>query len=51
MAGLPYEGTASHLRLILQDLGYDDATIERLARDKIIALGRRDAAARERLNV
>lgn len=51
MAGLPYEGMGSHTRLILQGLGYDEAMIERLARDKIIAIGRQDeVAARDRLN-
>jgi crotonobetainyl-CoA:carnitine CoA-transferase CaiB-like acyl-CoA transferase len=38
-AGKPYEGLGSHTRCVLQELGYDNATINRLEADKVIGLG------------
>jgi crotonobetainyl-CoA:carnitine CoA-transferase CaiB-like acyl-CoA transferase len=46
-AAKPYEGQGEHTRQVLHRLGYDDAAIERLAKDKVIAL----AKARVRENV
>jgi crotonobetainyl-CoA:carnitine CoA-transferase CaiB-like acyl-CoA transferase len=37
-AGKPYEGPATHTREVLHRMGYDDATIDRLAEAKAIAV-------------
>jgi crotonobetainyl-CoA:carnitine CoA-transferase CaiB-like acyl-CoA transferase len=37
-AGKPYEGPGTHTSEVLRDLGYDTATIERMAADKVIKL-------------
>jgi crotonobetainyl-CoA:carnitine CoA-transferase CaiB-like acyl-CoA transferase len=39
-AGKPYEGLGAHTRCVLQELGYDDATIERLDAHQVIGLAR-----------
>jgi crotonobetainyl-CoA:carnitine CoA-transferase CaiB-like acyl-CoA transferase len=39
-AGKPYEGLGVHTRTVLQELGYDDAAIERLEASKAIGVGR-----------
>jgi len=36
--GKPYEGPATHTRQVLQRLGYDDATIDRLAAEGIVGV-------------
>jgi crotonobetainyl-CoA:carnitine CoA-transferase CaiB-like acyl-CoA transferase len=37
-AGKPYRGLAAHTRDVLSELGYDDETIARMARDKVVGL-------------
>jgi crotonobetainyl-CoA:carnitine CoA-transferase CaiB-like acyl-CoA transferase len=37
-AGKPYEGPATHTRAVLRRFGYNDATIDRLAADNVIAV-------------
>jgi crotonobetainyl-CoA:carnitine CoA-transferase CaiB-like acyl-CoA transferase len=39
-AGKPYAGLGAHTRPVLQELGYDAATLERLEAKKVIGLGR-----------
>ena len=39
-AGKPYEGLGVHTRPALQELGYDEAAIERLQAGKVIGVGR-----------
>ena len=39
-AGKPYCGLGEHTRAVLEELGYDEATIERLEAKKVIGLGR-----------
>jgi crotonobetainyl-CoA:carnitine CoA-transferase CaiB-like acyl-CoA transferase len=39
-AAKPYEGQGEHTRLVLRRLGYDDAAIDRLAEDKVVALAK-----------
>ena len=39
-AGKPYEEFGVHTRSVLEELGYDDATIERLEARKVIGIGR-----------
>jgi crotonobetainyl-CoA:carnitine CoA-transferase CaiB-like acyl-CoA transferase len=38
-AGKPYEGLGVHTRSVLEELGYDEASIKRLAANKVIGLG------------
>jgi crotonobetainyl-CoA:carnitine CoA-transferase CaiB-like acyl-CoA transferase len=38
-AGKPYEGLGAHTRSVLEELGYDAATIQRLADNQVIGLG------------
>jgi crotonobetainyl-CoA:carnitine CoA-transferase CaiB-like acyl-CoA transferase len=38
-AGKPYEGLGVNTRSVLAELGYEDATIERLVANKAIGLG------------
>jgi crotonobetainyl-CoA:carnitine CoA-transferase CaiB-like acyl-CoA transferase len=38
-AGKPYEGLGAHTRSVLEELGYDTATIEQLEARKVIGLG------------
>lgn len=39
-AGKPYEGPGQHTRKVLHRLGYDDAAIDRLARDRVVGLAK-----------
>ncbi len=43
--GHPYEAMGSHTRTILQELGYDDTAIARLADDKVVGLGKGERVA------
>ncbi len=45
-AGKPYEGPGEHTREILRRLGHDDASIDRLAHDKVIGLAGERARGR-----
>jgi crotonobetainyl-CoA:carnitine CoA-transferase CaiB-like acyl-CoA transferase len=44
-AGKPYEGLGAHTRSVLEELGYDNATIERLEARKVIGLADREGSA------
>ncbi len=41
-AGKPYDGLGSHTRAVLEELGYDAATIDRLEVEKVISVERYD---------
>jgi crotonobetainyl-CoA:carnitine CoA-transferase CaiB-like acyl-CoA transferase len=41
-AGKAYEGLGAHTRLVLKELGYDEATIERLEAKRVIGIERRE---------
>jgi crotonobetainyl-CoA:carnitine CoA-transferase CaiB-like acyl-CoA transferase len=41
--GKPYEGPGEHTRQVLRDLGHDDASIDRLADERVIGLARERA--------
>jgi crotonobetainyl-CoA:carnitine CoA-transferase CaiB-like acyl-CoA transferase len=44
-AGKPYEGLGAHTRKVLEELGYDNATIERLQAAKVIGLDHLEGSA------
>ena len=46
-AGKPYEALGVHTRSVLEELGYDEATIKRLEANKVIGLGHYDPKAVE----
>jgi crotonobetainyl-CoA:carnitine CoA-transferase CaiB-like acyl-CoA transferase len=39
-AGKPYEGPGKHTRQVLRDLGHDDASIDRLADERVVGLAK-----------